>query len=456
MSSQTVIWKTKTFFNASAYDAEDALRFTWFWGDGGKNVTTSPKLVTHTYSLKATYNLYVYADDLTGLSGHNVSTMCTVTVEGNPSPPFGLGLSVNRTSIWVSQSVTFTAVAQDPAGDGLHFSVNCGDGTYVNVDTPGTANNAVVTATLTHIYWSAGTMTARLYVTDGLTNTTGSTPVLVTVTLNTAPSFVIAPANKAGYSGGSISFTVTATDPDETTLRYTWNFGDGTPLQTSSSATNSPNALKHVYAMPGIYIYTVYVNDLTRLAGHNFSATATASAAFNVTLVAGWNFISVPVVGYGYKASTIGLATGDMISSWNSSTQKYNHTYIKGISPPTADFALVPHAAYWVWVAVAKTLHLYGSVPTTTQTCTFTIPLAGGWLAFGLESMKTTLKASNLTAMYSGSGAVTMVAFFNAATGKYSSWVSAVPGLNNFLLKPGQAYWIWVTLGAGGTLTYAP
>jgi len=177
---------------------------------------------------------------------------------------------------------------------------------------------------------------------------------------------------------------------------------------------------------------------------------------FNLTLVKGWNFVSVPLVGYGYKASTIGLVTGDMVSSWSSATQKYNHTYIKGISPPSSDFALTSHAGYWIWVAAAKTLHLNGTVPTTMQTCTFTVPMKGGWLAFGFESLKTTLKANNLTTMYSGTGAVTMVAYFNAATGKYSSWVSAVPNLNNFLIVPGHAYWIWITVGTGGTISYMP
>ena len=455
MSSQTVIWKTKTFFNASAYDAEDALRFTWVWGDGSVNVTTSSTLVTHTYSQKATYSLYVYADDLTVLPGHNVSARCTVTVEAGPSPPFGLTLSANRTSIWVTQSVEFTAVAQDPAGDGLHFSINCGDGTYVNMDTPGTANNAVVTAKLRHTYMSAGTHTARLYVTDGLTNTTGSTPVLVTATLNTAPSFVVAPANRAGYSGSSISFTVTATDPDETTLRYTWNFGDGTPLQSGSSATNSPNVMTHVYAKAGIFTYTVFVSDQSGLGALNVSGTAQARAAFNLPLVTGWNLITVPLVGWGYKASNLsGLVTGDMICKWNSTTQAYSGTYIKGISGSAQDFNILPNTGYWVWVAAQRTLHLYGIAPSATQNQTVTVPVSGGWVAIGLESQKTTLKASNLAAMYSGTGAITMIAWFNQTTKVYKTWLSAVGTLNNFVLVPGQAYWCWVT--GSGWVSYPP
>jgi ABC-type transport system substrate-binding protein len=448
-SSQSSLWKIPTFFNATASDADlDTLRFTWVWGDGSKSVTPTPLMVTHTYSQKGIYNVYVYADDLTGLLGHNVSALDRVTITGTPSPPTTLTLVGAPLSIWVSQTVTFTASAKDPTGDAMRFTINCGDGTYIVVNTPETSNNKLVTVTANHTYWSAGTMTARLYVYDGQDNTTGATPWTTTVTFNSPP--VVTPlTNRNIWAGSSGTFTASAVDPDGEPMRYTWNFGDGTPLQAGASTT-------HIYAKAGIYTYTVYVNDLTGLVGHNVTSSATASIAFNLPLAVGWNFVSVPVVGFGYKASTIGLATGDMISSWAPATQKYDKTYIKGISPASANFTIDQNVGYWVWVAAAKTLHLYGSVPTTTQSYTFTIPLIGGWVALGFESLKTTWKANNISAMYSGTGAITMVAYFNAVTQKYSSWISAVPNLNNFLLVPGVSYWIWVTAGTGGTLSYMP
>jgi peptide/nickel transport system substrate-binding protein len=450
ISSQTVLWKATAWFNATAYDTEDTLRFTWVWDDGSTTVTTSPKNVTHVYQQKGTDTLRVYADDLTGVAGHNVSATCNVKVTSTRSPPYALTLAVNRSSIWVGQSVAFTATAKDSAGDGMRFSVNCGDARYVSVDKPGTANDALVTATLAHTYLSAGIMTAHLYVTDGLDNTTLTTPVTVTVTLNHAPAFTSPPTNKKMWQGNLTSFSVAAFDQDGETLRYTWNFGDGTWLV-------GPTSTSRTYAKAGTYTYTVYVDDLTGLVGHNVSASATVKIAFNLPLLVGWNFVSVPVVGNGYKASNISLATGDMISSWSSATQKYDHTYIKGISPPVLDFAIAPNAGYWIWVAAAKTIHLYGSVPTATQTVTVTVPLSGGWVAFGLASMKTTFHAKDIsTTMYSGTGAVTLGAFYNAATGKYSSWISALPAINNFALAPGVGYWIWVTAGPGGTLSYIP
>jgi len=295
---------------------------------------------------------------------------------------------------------------------------------------------------------STGTYSYRVWGDSGPATSDGKTDfddyTITVQQLANGPPVVTPLANKKMWAGNSTSFSVTATDPDGDALRYTWNFGDATALQVGQTTT-------HTYAKAGTYTFRVYVDDLM---GHNVSSSATASIAFNLALMVGWNFVSVPVVGNGYMASTLGLATGDMISSWAPATQKYDKTYIKGISPPVVDFAIAPNVSYWIWVAAAKTFHLYGSVPTTAQTYTFTVPIAGGWVAFGFESLKTTWKANNISAMYSGTGAVTMVAYYNAVTGKYISWISAVPALNNFLLVPGQGYWIWAT--GGGVLTYSP
>jgi PKD repeat protein len=402
-------------------------------------------MVTHIYNQKGDMTLRVYADDLTGLAGHNVSATETVQVTATASPPTSLTLASNKTSIFVSQSVTFTASAQDPAGDSLRFTINCGDGTYIVINTGSTPANQVVTVTATHTYWSAGTITARLYVTDGVSNSTALNPATITVTLNNPPA--ITPlTNKNGNAGASISFTASAFDPDGDTLRYTWDFGDGTALQAGVSTT-------HTYAKAGIYTFSVYVNDLTGLLGHNVSSSALARAAFNLPLAAGWNFVTVPVVGFGYKASNLtGLVLGDLVATWNSTLQAYDHTYIKGISPLSADFPIVPNAGYWVWVGAAKTLHLYGAIPTIVQSNIFLVPTMG-WVAVGFSSLNATRHASDIPLMYSGSGAVTLIAFYNATTATYTTYISGLP-TNNFLLKPGQGYWCWAT--ASGVLAYVP
>jgi hypothetical protein len=173
---------------------------------------------------------------------------------------------------------------------------------------------------------------------------------------------------------------------------------------------------------------------------------------FNLPLQVGWNLVSVPLV-HSYKASTLpGLATGDTITTWIESTQVYK-TYIKGVSPPIADFSIAAHAGVWIWVQSAKTLPLQGTLASGTQTRTITLPGGGsGWFILGLESMVTTRHAADIRAMYAPAGSVTVVASFDNVAKTYKTWIAAVPAVNNFLLVPGLAYWVYVT--APGTLTY--
>jgi ABC-type oligopeptide transport system substrate-binding subunit len=459
--NKVVLRNALTTFTATASDGNgEALRFTWYWGDGpGGNPAGPPTVTTvpsaaHTYTTAGkTYTLQVHADDLTGLPGHNVTATEAVKCVNAATPPVSVTDSVApHAYCYVGQTLTFTGSAQDPAGDAMQFDFVFGDGTDAIVNNPATAPSTTVTNSSAHIYNSAGTFAAYMSATDGL-STTSSTSISITVTLNHTPTMP-PQTPKSTNQGMSLSFSASATDLDNDPLRYTWNFGDGTPLVVSRTTT-------HTYVKAGYYNFTVFVDDLTGIPGHNVSSTAQASIAFNLTLAVGWNFVSVPLVGFGYKASTLpGLAFGDVIASWSSATQSYDHNYIKGISPSGADFNIAPNSAYWVWVAVAKVIHPFGSVPTTARSFSFTVPLSGGWIALGLNSLKTTWHAVNITgqttptvipAFYSGTGAITLVAKYNA--GAYTTFIRNTP-LNNFLLVPGVGYWCWAT--ASGTITYIP
>jgi hypothetical protein len=248
-------------------------------------------------------------------------------------------------------------------------------------------------------------------------------------------------------AGTSVTFIADAADPEGDPLYYIWDLGDSTALQVGQITT-------HTFAKAGMFTFTVYVNDLTGIPGHNVSSSATASIAFSLQLVAGWNFISLPLAGYGYKASTLGLATGDMISQWNSTRQSFDRAYIEGISPPTADFAIESGVGYWVWVSTAKTLHICGSVPTTVQSREFTVPPGGGWIIVGFLGVTAVHHASDIRGMWNGTGTIMLVARFDPTTMHYLVWIAAVPTVNNFLLVPGVGYWCWVT--SSGTLSYMP
>ena len=171
---------------------------------------------------------------------------------------------------------------------------------------------------------------------------------------------------------------------------------------------------------------------------------------FTIDLVTGWNFVSLPRVGYGYRASTLGLMSGDTVTQWNSTTQRYQN-YIIGF--PVNDFAILPNTGYWINVPSGmRTLTVFGSVPTSTQQKSITVPSGGGWATVGFAVSDLTRHAKDVPGMYSVPGGITTVSTYNPMTQMYTTWVSVIPDMNNFALVPGQAYWIMCR--ASGVLTY--
>jgi PKD repeat protein len=97
---------------------------------------------------------------------------------------------------------------------------------------------------------------------SGLLTATDSTGLASTTTFtisvaNLPPSVDAGPDTTETW-GTPVAFNGQATDPgpaDQSTLQYTWDFGDGSP-----SASGGPS-VSHPYAMPGTYTATLTVRD---------------------------------------------------------------------------------------------------------------------------------------------------------------------------------------------------
>ncbi len=450
-SSALVQQHNPNTYTATAADLDgDALRFTWLWGDGAKSVTTIPS-ATHTYSQKKAspgYDLVVWADDLTTLPLHNASAHEAVTVVGNPTPPTITAFTVNGGTTTVSaltgQLLNFTGSAKDTAGDAMTFQFKFGDGVWYNNSNPGTGNNVIVTNYIMHPFLTAGTFNAYLYVYDGQ-DTTPSTVRTIIVTVNDPP-MVTPQTTKTGTMGVSMSFSGAAFEPDGDPMRFSWNFGDGTPVVVGQNPT-------HTYAKWGQYTFTLYVDDLTGIPGHNVTSIATAKLGFVLSLSIGWNLISLPFTST-YTANTLGLNFGEEVVNWNATSQTYDKIFIKGVSPLSMNFALADHTGYWVYATSARTLVLQGTVPTVMQYRPVDVPATGGWVLIGFCSKNTTRLAEDLRtqSMYEG-GTISTVVKWNAATGLYTTHIMGLP-LNNFVLTPGLGFWIYVN--ADGMFQYNP
>ena len=176
---------------------------------------------------------------------------------------------------------------------------------------------------------------------------------------------------------------------------------------------------------------------------------------FTLSLQTGWNLVSLPVVGCGYKASTLGLNPGDIVAVWNPLTRSYR-SHIVGV--PVNDFDILPHVGYWINVPTGtRALTIFGVVPNTVQTITVKFPAGGGWMLIGFLGFKVR-HASDIPGMWNGTGnistVISTVSKYNPLTESYTSWLPAIPIINNFLLVPGHAYWILAT--GSGTLSYTP
>lgn len=250
-------------FSVTASDPEsDPIRYTWEWGDGTMTVTDVDS-ASHTYDVQDIYELTVYADDQTGVGGHNVSDTGVVTVMSVDNvAPVIVSFVADETTVYTGGDVTFTAVATDADGDPMRFTFAFGDDSFAVEESEATAPDEQVTFTVTHTYESSGTMTARVYVWDMQDNTTSS-DVTITVELNSAPLVPVL-TDLTVRANETVTFTTEPLDPDGDDMTIWWDFGDDSPMEPGATVT-------HEYVMPDEYAYRVWVDD-----GHDHNETRAA------------------------------------------------------------------------------------------------------------------------------------------------------------------------------------
>ena len=147
-------------------------------------------------------------------------------------------------------AVSFDATGStDPEGTIIDYSWNFGDGTPV--DDAGTSTS------IQRAYASRGTYTVTLTVTNdfGQTNTTTHT-----LTVDDPPTAAFTPSASVAAPGATVNFNASASAPGAsggTINDYSWNFGDGTPIDDTSGTA----AASHAYASPGTYTVTLTTTD---------------------------------------------------------------------------------------------------------------------------------------------------------------------------------------------------
>ena len=235
----------------------DVIRYSWNFGDGGTSTSAAP---SRTYAAPGTYTVVLTATDVWGKSA-TATQAVTMTEPAGNSGPTGVIASATCTALSCVMSSTGTS---DPEGHTIKgYSWNWGDGTALSTG-----------ASPTHVYATPGTYTITLTVTDSW-NRAGA-PVTREVTMtepagNQGPTAVI-PAPTCTSTNTTCAFTSTGTaDPEgHTPLRYSWNWGDGTPVSTTASGS-------HVFPVAGTYTVTLTVSDAWGRAGNPVTREVTTS-----------------------------------------------------------------------------------------------------------------------------------------------------------------------------------
>jgi len=208
----------------------------------------------------------------------------------NTPPTIDVGIAFSPSAPLAGDPVHFTVTASDADGNPLTYTWTFGDGQQTTTST-GAVN---------HTYSTQGSYTASVSVSDGTAQVTDSTSVDVGAA-NFAPSiqtFTYAPVPPVMNT--SITFDVTATDPENDTLFYTWTFGDGQQTTTSTGTVN------HTYASAGPVTVSVAVSDGLHQVTANKSLTIKAANQAPVIQGSGISFQpQPPIVGVNIQFSVL-------------------------------------------------------------------------------------------------------------------------------------------------------
>ncbi len=218
-------------FSPGASGGDLPLVYQWGFGDGDTSTQPTPSHVyatpgTFTVSLKVTD---ANGDEATGTTDVVVTTNETPQAMAAATPDAGLA------------PLTVQFDTQASGGNGaLTYQWSFGDGGAATAPSP------------SYIHQTAGQYTATVIVTDADGDST-SAQVVVDVGSDLVPSANASASPVSGFSPLEVDFFGNASGGNGT-LDYTWNFGDGSPTDTSQNPT-------HTYTRAGSFTATLVVED---------------------------------------------------------------------------------------------------------------------------------------------------------------------------------------------------
>lgn len=226
------ITNSATFNNTSSAPSDGSIA-TWSWDFGdGSPLNTSVLSPSHIYAVTGTYQVTL----ITNSSNLGCADTSIVSVTVNPVPV----ADFNYTEVCSGQTMNFTDQASIASGSISGWLWNFGDGSaQSNIQNP------------SHVYSSAGTFTVSLTVAsnNGCLDT-----ITKSITVHPLPIAQFTTSNVCDGNNALFNNTSSIAAPD-LIQSWSWNYGDGSPFNTTSTNTS------HLYPSPGTYPVILIINS---------------------------------------------------------------------------------------------------------------------------------------------------------------------------------------------------
>lgn len=318
--------------------------------------------------------------------------------------------STNSGTSWTLLSKIATvnsvrSILQSPNNANVVFAATFGSGIFVSAD--GGVHWAPLNTGLpdTEIFTLESDQANPVHIYAG----TGSHGVFrLTYSYGNYPPVLAPTGNKSVPVGQTLSFTVSATDPEGTTPVFTVQ-----GLQPGAAFVDSGNGRGRFTWTPtagqiGVSALTIIASDLVLADTESVSIAVLDSSGnmvVNVPLDGGWNLVSVPVTAVDNRATV--LFPGATSAAF---------AYSGGYSQRDT---LVPGAGYWLKYSAAQNVSFTGA-PVAAET----VAVVAGWNLVG--SLSSTVAASMVTAI---PPAAILSPFYGFTPGGgYAPAASIVPG----------------------------
>ena len=240
-------------------DAGDKVAsYRFDFGDGSALAVQPGATISHVYQLAGTYTAMLTVVDSQGLASQGVATQNVTAVNRNNPPTAALTATPQSGTVPFDVMFDGSGSSDPDAGDRVasyHFEFD--DGSFGVVQAG---------ATITHNYRNVGSHTATLVVTDsnGL-QSSNTAAVVINAGSGTPPPFNSRPTARvtATPTTGTVPLTVlldgsTSSDADagDRVAAYSFDYGDGSAIASSASAT-----ISHTYTRAGRYTVKLTVTD---------------------------------------------------------------------------------------------------------------------------------------------------------------------------------------------------